>query len=274
MQERGTAVETKLLFFELEWAALDDERADELLAADGLETTRHHLRTLRRYRPHLLSEPEEKLLTEKAVTGRDAWTRLFSELDERDPRRAARRRARASRSTSRSAAWSRPTARCAAPPPRRSPRRSSRACARARYVFNTLLQDKAIDDRLRSYPNWLASRNLANEASDESVQALVEAVRANYELPQRWYRLKAELLGLDRLADYDRMAAGRRRGGRRSSWPEATRPRARHLRRVLPRARRRSRSASSTSAGSTRRCARASAAARSAPTRRRACTPT
>jgi oligoendopeptidase F len=58
VQERATAVETKLLFFELEWAALDDARADELLEADGLDTTRHHLRTLRRYRPHLLSEPE------------------------------------------------------------------------------------------------------------------------------------------------------------------------------------------------------------------------
>jgi oligoendopeptidase F len=75
------------------------------------------------------------------------------------------------------------------------------------YTFNTLLADKMTDDRLRSYPHWLASRNLANEASDESVEALVEAVRGRYELPRRWYRLKAQLLGVDRLADYDRMAA-------------------------------------------------------------------
>src|SRR3954470_12469241 len=79
VQERGTAIETRLLFFDLEWAALDDERTEELLAADGLDRVRHHLRTLRRYRPHLLSEPEEKVLTEKAQTGRDAWSRLFSE---------------------------------------------------------------------------------------------------------------------------------------------------------------------------------------------------
>ena len=74
------------------------------------------------------------------------------------------------------------------------------------YVFNTLLQDKAVKDRLRSYPNWLAARNLANEASDESVRALVEAVQSRYELARRWYRLKARLLSLDRLAHYDRMA--------------------------------------------------------------------
>jgi oligoendopeptidase F len=49
VQEKGTAIETTLLFFELEWAALDDARAEELLAADGLEQARHHLRTIRRY---------------------------------------------------------------------------------------------------------------------------------------------------------------------------------------------------------------------------------
>src|SRR5213078_3343504 len=80
MQEQATVVETRLVFFELEWAELDDARVEELLQADGLDTARHHLRTIRRYRPHLLSEPEEKLMSEKAVTGRDAWTRLFSEL--------------------------------------------------------------------------------------------------------------------------------------------------------------------------------------------------
>src|SRR3954447_20695397 len=79
-EELGTGIETDLLFFDLEWAALDDARADELLAADGLDNYRHHLQTLRRYRPHLLTEPEEKILTEKNVSGRSAWGRLFSEL--------------------------------------------------------------------------------------------------------------------------------------------------------------------------------------------------
>jgi oligoendopeptidase F len=74
------------------------------------------------------------------------------------------------------------------------------------FLFNTLLADKATDDRLRSYPHWLAARNLANEASDESVAALVEAARSRFEIPRRWYRLKARLLGIERLADYDRMA--------------------------------------------------------------------
>ena len=78
--ERATALQTRLLFFELEWVALDDDRAEELLATEGLEFARHHLRLERRYRPHLLSAPEERIATELSMTGRGAWSRLFDEL--------------------------------------------------------------------------------------------------------------------------------------------------------------------------------------------------
>ncbi|HEU4973831.1 MAG TPA: M3 family oligoendopeptidase [Baekduia sp.] len=206
VQERGTGIETKLLFFELEWAALDDERAEELIQAPGLEKARHHLKTMRRYRPHLLSEPEEKVMAEKSVTGRDAWSRLFSEvtsavkveldgeaepvpLDAALARLASPDRALRAHVAERVTTALQPTLRIRG------------------YIFNTLMADKAVDDRLRRYPTWISSRNLSNEASDESVQALVEAVREAYELPRRWYRLKARLLGVDRLADYDRMAS-------------------------------------------------------------------
>ena len=79
VQERGAAIETELLFFDLEWNELPDEQAEALLASEELAFCRHHLRTLRRYRPHQLSEPEEKILTETAVTGRSAFARLFTE---------------------------------------------------------------------------------------------------------------------------------------------------------------------------------------------------
>ena len=219
MQEKATAIETRLLFFELEWAALDDERADALLDTDGLEFARHHLRTARRYRPHLLSEPEEKVLAEKQLTGRSAWTRLFEEqassievdLDEgSDPvsLEVALARLFAPEREVRRHAAERVTAALA-------PGLRVRG-----YILNTLLADKMVDDRLRRYPHWLASRNLANEASDESVEALLEAVRRRNELPRRWYRLKARLLGLDRLADYDRMAAVTQEA-ERVPWPQA-----------------------------------------------------
>src|SRR5436190_18660841 len=57
VQERSTVITTTLLFFELEWAGLDDGRTAELLADPALDRYRHHLESARRFRPHLLSEP-------------------------------------------------------------------------------------------------------------------------------------------------------------------------------------------------------------------------
>jgi oligoendopeptidase F len=203
VQEAGTEIETKLLFFELEWAALDDERAEELLAAPGLDFCRHHLRSARRYRPHLLSEPEERILAEKAIASEASWARLFGEL------LAALRVTVDGDELTLDVALSRLLG-----PDREARRRCAEAVSAAlepglrtrAFIYNTLIYDRAVEDRLRSYPHWLASRNLENEASDESVTALVEAVRGRYDIPQRWYRLKAQLLGIDKLADYDRLA--------------------------------------------------------------------
>jgi oligoendopeptidase F len=204
-QELGAAIETQLLFFELEWNLLPDARAEELLAGDGIGFARHHLRSLRRYRPHQLTEPEERVVTELDVTGSSALRRLYTEQlsaiqvdlpdsDEPvplelalsrllDPDRA--KREEAARATTEAL---RPGLRTRA------------------FVLNTLLADKATKDRLRDYPHWIASRNLANEASDESVAALVDVVARRYDLARRWYRLKARLLGLERLGFWDRMA--------------------------------------------------------------------
>ncbi|MCW3068110.1 MAG: oligoendopeptidase pepF/M3 family [Solirubrobacterales bacterium] len=218
VQEQETAIQTTLLFFELEWAALADERAEELLSADGLDFCRHHLRNARRYREHLLSEPEEKIVAEKSLTGANAWTRLFEELTSAievelpgdAPTSGDASPAAGGERVALDVALSRLSL------PDRELRRTSAEAVTAAlapglrtraFLFNTLLADKATDDRLRRYPHWLAARNLANEASDESVQALIAAVRARHEIPRRWYRLKAGLLGVDRLADYDRMAS-------------------------------------------------------------------
>jgi oligoendopeptidase F len=203
VQERATEIETMLLFFDLEWAALDDQHAERLLASDGLDFCRHYLRSARRYRPHLLSEPEEKILAEKSITSQSSWSRLFGELvsamrvpldDGEAPLDVALARLL---------------------DPDREVRRSTAGAVSAAlepglrtrgFIYNTLIYDKSVEDRLRNYPNWLASRNLSNEATDESVMALITAVRARYDIPQRWYRVKAKLLGVERIADYDRSA--------------------------------------------------------------------
>ncbi|MGF1598175.1 MAG: M3 family oligoendopeptidase [Acidimicrobiales bacterium] len=223
LQEASTAVGSLLLFVELEFAGVDDEHAERVLADERLDFCRHHLVQTRLNRPHLLSEAEETVLIETSVTRGAAWVRLFSELtsaielelDDGDggtdtvsleqglsllqhPDRARREAAHGSVTAG------------------LAPGLRTRA-----FIFNTLLLDKSVDDRLRSFDSWISSRNLSNEASDESVEALISAVVARYDIPQRWYRLKAGVLGLDRLADYDRMAPVAA-GAQEIGWAEAT----------------------------------------------------
>jgi oligoendopeptidase F len=205
VQERSAALQTTLLFFELEWNELDDEHAEKLVESPELAFCRHYLKMERRYRPYQLSEPEERILTETSVTGPSAFSRLFTEQTSaitvelpdvpeplqlmealsrlQDPNRERRAEAAAAATEA------------------LKPGLRTRA-----FIYNNLIQDKATKDRLRSFEHWLAARNLANEASDESVEALIEAVVSRYELARRWYRLKARMLGLERLADYDRIA--------------------------------------------------------------------
>jgi oligoendopeptidase F len=74
------------------------------------------------------------------------------------------------------------------------------------FTLNTLVANKATEDRLRSYAGMMDARHLANEIDAPSVDALLGACERAYPLVQRYYRLKAKLLGIPQLADYDRYA--------------------------------------------------------------------
>jgi oligoendopeptidase F len=203
-EEQATAISTRILFLELEWAEVDDARAAELLTSSELDFCRYHLESARRYRPHLLTEPEEKILSEKHVTGSSAWSRLFDELTSAIMIELPDGPTSLEQGLSRLGSPDRTERRVTADAVTAGLAPGLRTRA---FVFNTLMADKATDDRLRTYSSWIARRNLSNEASDESVQALVDAVVGRYDIPQRWYRLKAQMLGVERIADYDRNAS-------------------------------------------------------------------
>jgi oligoendopeptidase F len=201
--ELGSELSQKLVFLEVEWLAVSDEEAQKLIDAPELEFYQHYLESSRRYKDHVLKEEQEQILSAKSVTGRSAWVRFFDEtlgqakfeldgkeyseqevlskLHESD--RELRIRAHTSL-TNKFKELSHPLT----------------------FVFNTLLADKSTNDKLRQYPSWITSRNLSNETDDETVDALVNAVTAHYPLVQRYYKLKAKLLGLDEMFDYDRYA--------------------------------------------------------------------
>ena len=203
IMEKGAAIDTQLLFFGLEIAALDDETADALIASPELEHWQHWLRSLRKYRPYLLSEPEEKIITEKSVSGFGAWDRLYDELlgairvdlegDQISFEEAMSRLYSGDRDVRRTAAEAVTEA--------LAPGLRTRA-----FIFNTLVVDKSIDDRLRGYESWISARNLGNDTTDEEVQALIDATTSRYDVVQRYYKLKAKLVGLDQIAHYDRFA--------------------------------------------------------------------
>jgi oligoendopeptidase F len=207
VQERVTEIRNTLIFFELEWVALEADDAAVFLADPALSNRRHFLDSMRRYRPHVLSEPEECILEETANTGSRAFGRLFDEImsSMRFEMNSNGEREDLGEEEVLSRLYS----------PDRDVRRAAASALsvglRANagplaFIFNTLVQDKAVSDRLRSYSAPMGARNLANEIADSSVDALLSACVENYPLVARYYRLKAKILDLDTLEDYDRYA--------------------------------------------------------------------
>ena len=204
VRERNTQIDTELLFFDLEWSELEDDVAERLLTDPALERYAAVLRSERRYKPYQLTEPEEKISAEKSVTGVSAWGRLFNELladlrvsfdgDELSLDEALAKLARLTDQAERGRVAAAVT-------------ETLRPGTRTRgYVLNTILNERAIEDRLRGFDSWISARNLSNEIPDEAAQSLVDAIVARYDIPQRFYALKARLLGLEQMRDYDRFA--------------------------------------------------------------------
>lgn len=219
-QERQSEIRNQILFFDLEWIALDDAAARAIVDAPACAKYRHHLRRARRYRPHVLSEPEERVLEETANTGHRAFSRLFDEvlsamtfqieidgkrqrLNEsgvlallHDPRRSVREKAATALTE-----------------------KLKKNSLVLTFIFNITTQDHALLDRLRKFPDPMSARHLANEIDGETVSAMMTACEGSGDIVAEYYRLKRRLLGLETLYDYDRYAPVVTDVGRKS-WAE------------------------------------------------------
>ena len=201
--EHESRLSQELVFVELEWANAPDDVAQKLIESPELARYRHYLEKARLYRPHVLSEPEEKVLAEKSVTGRSAWERFFNETHSAATFELDGEKLSKEKVLSKLHAPDRDLRKRAAASVTAGLRDLSRTST---YILNNLLADKASDDRLRHYESWISARNLANEVDDQVVEALVRAVTGRYDIVARYYRLKRRLLGLDELFEYDRYA--------------------------------------------------------------------
>lgn len=203
VRERGTELAIPLLFFDLELAALPEETFAPLALSPLVAPYAHFLHTLRLYREHLLSETEERLLEETANTGGRAFRRLFSET--------VSNTAFTFRGETMNQAKILSFLYDADPGTRREAAAAFTAGLQGNYravtfIFNTLLQEKNVSDRLRKYDYPEQSRHMANELPRETVDLVVDTVARNYPLVARFYDIKRQILGLDTLTHYDRYA--------------------------------------------------------------------
>ena len=219
IREASADIGARLLFVELEIAALPSDHVDRLLETAEFAVWQPWLRRVRAFAPHQLSPDMERMLAERAPSGRGAWVRLFdetaaglrfpfgdAEVTEAEvlnklssPDADERREAGASLSQTLKA--------------------NERLLS---LVLNTIAKDKEVEDRWRGFARPVASRNLDNDVDDRTVDALVAAVDdRNADLSHRYYRLKAGWMGGDTLNWWDRNAPLPSDDDRKFSWDEA-----------------------------------------------------
>ena len=202
-QKLLTDVQNRTLFFDLWWKELEDEAAGRLLAAAGKNA--YYLETLRRFKPHTLSEPEEKVINLKDVNGIDALLTVYEmiatgftfkvEIDgevKEMTRDELMVYARDPRPEVRAAIY----------------QEQYRVYGEHGTVLGQIYQHAARDWAsenltLRSFASPISVRNLRNDIPDPAVDVLLEVCRQNAGLFQRYFRLKAGWLGLDKLRRYD-----------------------------------------------------------------------
>ncbi len=207
IREAATDIRAHLLFLELEWSALDEAIAGPLQEAPELAHYRHYLACERDFRPYRKTEGEELILDRMGNTGRQAFTRLFDEI-------LARMRVTVNLpGGAKEMAEEEALALLSAPD--REVRKAAADAMTAglsqhghllTYIFNTVVADHAAEGQIRNFPDPMTGRNLSNEISPESVQALLNACSNANPLVHDYYGIKKSLLGLEQLTDYDRYA--------------------------------------------------------------------
>jgi oligoendopeptidase F len=203
MDKLLTDVRNRTLFFDLWWKGLDDDAADRLLAASG--DNAYYLKSLRRFKPHTLTEPEEKVINLKDVNGVQALVTVYDmvttdfsfkvEIDgevKELTRDALMVYARDPRPEVRAAIYQELHAVY-----------GGQAVVLGQ-IYQHIARDWASENlSLRSFSSPISVRNLHNDIPDPVADTLLEVCRQNASLFQRWFRLKAGWLGMDKLRRYD-----------------------------------------------------------------------
>lgn len=202
VEERLTALQNRLLFFELWWQSVDEANAARLMTESG--DLRYHLETIRRYTPHTLSEPEEKIINVKNVTGRSAVNTLYDIVTN------------AFTFTVREEGRTKTVNRESLMAYVRSPRASVRQGAYQELyrvfstqrdvlgeIYKTLVNDwKSENLGLRHFTSPIATRNLGNDVPDRAVDVLLSVCAKNAGIFQQYFKLKAHICKIKPMSRY------------------------------------------------------------------------
>lgn len=202
VEERLTAFQNRLLFFELWWQGVDDQNAARLMVDAG--DVRYHLETIRRYKPHTLSEPEEKIINVKNVTGRSAVNTFYDIVTN------------AFTFTVKEGTKQKTLNREGLMAYARSPKASVRQAAYQELyrvfstqrdllgeIYKTLVNDwKSENLSLRHFTSPIATRNLGNDVPDRAVDVLLSVCAKNADIFQQYFKLKARICGIAPMSRY------------------------------------------------------------------------
>jgi oligoendopeptidase F len=198
-----------LRFFDLEWLALPEETARALHDAPEVARDRHYLVSLRRFGPHTLSEPEERMLSERGPAAVSAWQTLFGQITStlEVPFDAGDGQGVEPHTIDRLLAHVRN-------PDRELRRHALEAlydglephADTLAHCYDTLVGDRLAMDKLRGYAGPMEPTHLRNELPGAIVEGMLDAVERHYGIAHRWFRVKAGILGIDRLELHDQYA--------------------------------------------------------------------
>jgi len=202
-QQFEAEMENRTMFFSLWWKALDDENAARLLDASG--DYRYWLEQMRNFKPYTLSEPEEKVINIKNVTGRSAHDMLYDSITNRyvfkvevngEMKELTRGELMA-------------LVRTADPDLRaRAYQELYRVYGEDAPILGQIYQHIVRDWKnenvtLRGFASPISVRNTINDLPDEVIDILLEVARKNIGIFHRYFRLKAQKLGMEKLRRYD-----------------------------------------------------------------------
>ena len=202
--ELGNRLSQQLLFFDLELINLDDDRFEALCALPDAENYVHFLNGIRKFRPYTLKENEERLLTRKELTGMRAFVKLFDELSASFTYRMELDGAEQDFTGEELLSLLHHTS---ADVRFRAFTTFLEKHGENGIVYNAVFNNMALDHgqemELRGYTSPIQPTNIGNEIPDEAVEHLMAVTEANYGLAREYFRLKAGMLGMDKLRNTD-----------------------------------------------------------------------